>query len=69
MEERAMPTWTASRILMVESAAVSGYLVFGMCPPVEGKRGAQIQQTVLVDERGNEILTWAETGNPVAQAC
>jgi hypothetical protein len=54
---------------MVESAAVSGYLVSGMCPLVEGKRGEQIQQTVLVDERGNEILTWAETGNPVAQAC
>jgi hypothetical protein len=69
MEEHALPTRTASHILMVESAAVSGYLVSGMCPLVEGKRGEQIQQTVLVDERGNEILTWAETGNPVAQAC
>jgi hypothetical protein len=52
-------------VLVVESS----YPAFGMCPPAEGKRGAQIQQTVLVDEKENEIRTWAETGNPVVQAC
>jgi hypothetical protein len=37
--------------------------------PLEGnKKDAQIQQTVLVDEMGNEVLTWEGTGNPVAQA-
>ena len=69
MEEHALPTRTASRILMVESAVESNYPVFGMCLPAEGKRGVQIQQTVLVDEKGNEIRTWAETGSPGAQAC
>jgi hypothetical protein len=54
---------------MAESAVESSYPAFGMSLPAEGKRGAQIQQTVLDDEKGNEILTWAETGNPVAQAC
>jgi hypothetical protein len=54
---------------MVDSAVESNYPVFGMCLPAEGKRGVQIQQTVLVDEKGNEIRTWAETGSSGAQAC
>jgi hypothetical protein len=37
-------------------------------PPAEGKKHAQIQQTVLVDEMENEVRTWAGTGNPDVQA-
>ena len=36
--------------------------------PAEGKKHAQIQQTVLVDEMENEVRTWAGTGNPDVQA-
>jgi hypothetical protein len=37
-------------------------------PLAGNKKSAQIPQTELVDEMGNEVLTWEGTGNPDAQA-
>jgi hypothetical protein len=52
---------------MVEAAEVL-FPAVGSHLPAEGKKDAQIQQTVLVDEMENEVRTWAGTDNPGVQA-
>lgn len=68
VEEERVPTlMNVGRKWMVAQEAGRGYLVVGMSLWVESKTGARIQQAVLVDELGIEVLTWAGKGNPDAQ--
>jgi hypothetical protein len=53
--------------MMVEDVEVI-FPTVGTHLPTEGKKDAQIQQTVLVDEMENEVRTWAGTDNPGVQA-
>jgi hypothetical protein len=55
-------------ISMIVEAVEVLFPVVGSHLPAEGKKDAQIQQTVLVDEMENEVRTWAGTGNPDVQA-
>ena len=56
------------RISKIVEAVVVLLPAVEMYPPAEGRKDAQIQQTVLVDEMENEVRTWAGTGNPDVQA-
>ena len=65
----ARPVQNVDRIRMTKQAAESSCLVFGKHRQPEGRNSTQIQRAVLVDEMGNEVLTWAGMGNPDAQTC
>lgn len=58
-----------ARIRMTKQVVESDCPAFGKRPQPEDRNSAQIQRAVLVDEMGNEVLTWAGMGNPDAQAC
>ena len=52
---------------MVALEAERDCLAAGMSLGAENKTGGWIQQAVLVDGLGIEVLTWAGKGNPDAQ--
>lgn len=58
-----------ARILMTKQVVESDCPAFGKRPQPEDRNSARIQRAVLVDEMGNEVLTWAGMGNLDAQAC
>lgn len=64
-----LPLMNVARISRVAQEVGQSYPVVEMILQVGNKRGARIQQTVLVDELGIEVLTWAGMGNPDAQTC
>jgi hypothetical protein len=66
-EECVLTLMNVGRKWMVAQEAGRGYLVAEMSLRVGSKTGAWIQQAVLVDELGIEVLTWAGKDNPDAQ--
>jgi hypothetical protein len=67
--ERVLSLMDVGRILRVAQGVGQSYPVAGMILQAGNKKDAWIPQTVLVGELGIEVLTWAGTGNPDAQAC
>ena len=66
-EERVRTLMNVGRKWMVAQEVGQGYPAAGMSLQVGSKTGVRIQQAVLVDELGIEVLTWAGKGNPDAQ--
>lgn len=67
--ERVLPLMNVDRILRVAQEVEQSYPVVETILQAGNKIGVRIQQTVLVDELGIEVLTWAGMGNPDAQTC
>lgn len=64
-----LPLMNVDRILRVAQEVEQSYPVVETILQAGNKIGVRIQQTVLVDELGIEVLTWAGMGNPDAQTC